>query len=257
MDFQETLDRLKLMSGMEPIKYSNGYFTLCPTHDDVGPSLSVAPTKHGTAALYCFAGCDYLEIRKAIEVGQPIIQRKKIKVLPPPWEREIERVYPYENENGNAVYEKIRFVGKSFCIRRPNGKWGMNGVKPILYKLPEVLESEVVFIVEGEKDVETMNKLGFIATTSYDGASKGKPKWLLDYNKYLEGKHVIILYDNDLSGKTQAKYIYDTLENVKSKTIVSLPGVSHKQDVSDWVELGNGRDDLIKLVRSAFASQRA
>jgi hypothetical protein len=36
--------------------------------------------------------------------------------------------------------------------------------------LPEVLEAPIVFVVEGEKDVETLREHGFIATTNAGGA---------------------------------------------------------------------------------------
>ena len=41
----------------------------------------------------------------------------------------------------------------------------------MLYRLVEVLEAPIVFIVEGEKDVETLRSHGFVATTNAGGAN--------------------------------------------------------------------------------------
>ncbi|MDE5583807.1 MAG: hypothetical protein K2J08_08885, partial [Ruminococcus sp.] len=52
---------------------------------------------------------------------------------------------------------------------------GLNGLKMPLYHVYNLADNtKPVFIVEGEKDVETMEKLGYIATTSPNGAGS---KW--------------------------------------------------------------------------------
>src|SRR4051812_9363469 len=44
----------------------DGYRAQCPVHDDVNPSLHLTETD-GSPLLYCFAGCDYFDIRDVLE----------------------------------------------------------------------------------------------------------------------------------------------------------------------------------------------
>ena len=39
--------------------------------------------------------------------------------------------------------------------------WKMDGVTRVLYRLPEILSAEEVWIVEGEKDADNPQSLGF------------------------------------------------------------------------------------------------
>ncbi|MDR9768885.1 hypothetical protein, partial [Acetomicrobium sp.] len=83
--------------------------------------------------------------------------------------------YNYTDEHGKLLYQVVREqyeIGKSFHQRRPDGKGGwinnLTGVKTTIYRLPEVIEAvrseKIVFIVEGEKDVETLRNLQLTAT---------------------------------------------------------------------------------------------
>src|SRR6185295_10961136 len=70
--------------------------------------------------------------------------------------------------------------------------------RQVLYRLPEVLEAPIVFVVEGEKDVETLRTHGFVATTNAGGA---KQPWLPQYTEALRGCEVILIPDNDAPGR--------------------------------------------------------
>ena len=66
-----------------------------------------------------------------------------------------EAIYEYHQADGRLAFQKLRFPGKKFVTRKPNGKGGWEykldaGVKP-LYRLPELLTANYVFICEGEK----------------------------------------------------------------------------------------------------------
>jgi hypothetical protein len=123
----------------------------------------------------------------------------------------------------------------------------------VLYRLPEVIEAVgkgyPIFIVEGEKDVETLRNLDLPATTNPGGAGK----WRDEYTEALKGASlVVILPDNDDSGRDHAQdvaeRVFDVVEQV---IIVELPGLAEKEDVSDWVAQGGTLDDLIDLIASA------
>ena len=48
----------------------------------------------------------------------------------------------------------------------------LDGVRPVLYSLPELLKTDVVYIVEGEKDVNNLRRTGLTATCNPGGAGK-------------------------------------------------------------------------------------
>lgn len=141
--------------------------------------------------------------------------------------------YDYRNESWEVVYQACRYYPKTFKQRHMvNGKWAwnMDGVTRILYRLPQVLGSQVVWIVEGEKDADSLNRLGFIATTNVGGAGK----WLDGYTESLKGKDIILCGDNDEPGRAHVdKVLVSIREYVHSVKVVRVPE-PHK-DVSDWI----------------------
>ena len=87
--------------------------------------------------------------------------------------------YDYTDESGTVLSQVVRSHPKAFSQRRPDGNGGwipnLQGVRRVPYKLPELLESDQhqpVFVVEGEKDTDTLVALGLVATTNPMGAKK-------------------------------------------------------------------------------------
>jgi hypothetical protein len=82
--------------------------------------------------------------------------------------------YNYTDESGTLLYQVTRHEPKDFRQRRPdgNGGWipslkyadGTLAIRPVLYNLPEVIANDIIFIVEGEKDCETLRDHGFVGT---------------------------------------------------------------------------------------------
>jgi hypothetical protein len=220
---------------------------LCPAHKDRKPSLSIAKGSDGRVLLYCHAGCKYESIVEALGLSPPKPERNH--------EREIVATYPYVDESGKLLFEVVRYKPKDFAQRRPDGHggwiWNLNGVRRVLYKLPDVLRAvrsgETIFLVEGEKDAEALSALGLVATTNPHGAGK----WRDEYSQTLKGAHVIILPDKDESGRRHAESVALSLWG-KAKTIkvVELPGDGIK-DVSDWLKAGGTREQLLELVAQA------
>ena len=133
-------------------------------------------------------------------------------------------VYRYVDEDGNLLYIACRYQladGKTFRQYRPDGKGGwiasLDGVRRVLYRLPEVLAHllanthEPLYIVEGEKDVHAVEAAGGIATTCPMGAGK----WADDYSELLQGaRHVIIVADHDDIGRKHAAAVRASLAQV-------------------------------------------
>jgi len=147
---------------------------------------------------------------------------------------------------------------KTFKARRPgrNGEWvhDLKNVRRVLYRLPQVLKAELVFVVEGEKDVHSLESLGLTATTNPLGAGK----WLDDHSDSLKGKDVVILPDNDEAGRNHAEHVKQSLTGkARSIVVVALPVQQEKADVTDWKEAGGTREAIEALVEAARRQAQA
>ncbi len=142
----------------------------CPAHDDHNPSPSIKELD-GKVLLHCHAGC----------AQHDVIDALKTRELWHPHRFENPRIvatYDYTDDHGNTLYQVVRYQPKDFKQRRPDGRgdWTWKkSAQQVLYHLPEVLEAPIVFVVEGERDVETLREYGFVATTNAGGA---KAPWL-------------------------------------------------------------------------------
>src|SRR5262249_45039561 len=141
----------------------------CPAHDDTHASLSVSE-RDGKTLVKCHAGCSQDKLITALRTGglwqDPTASRPKAP-------RKVGATHGDFDETGELLHQVVRYgPKKKFSQRRPNGNggwiWDMKGVKPVPYRLPELLEAisngHTVLIVEGEKDVDNLAKLGIVAT---------------------------------------------------------------------------------------------
>lgn len=230
----------------------------CPAHNGTSDdSLSIKKSDQDgiSAILYCHSGCTYQEIAAAL--GNPLPPptnghkpRKKKKIN----YKEVAH-YDYTDEAGNLLFQKVRLEPKSFRVKTPStngGGWNysIGDARRVLYHLPELLTADTIYIVEGEKDVDRLRQEGLIATTNFDGASKGKqsPKWLPEYNPIFKNKTVYIIPDHDEPGDAHASNIKRQLQDfAKEVRIIDLPGIGAAGDVSDWLNMGNTVDELVKI----------
>jgi putative DNA primase/helicase len=148
-----------------------------------------------------------------------------------PHSSQIDAIYNYRDAGGNVLYQVVRFTGKRFQQRRPNGTgswvWNLKGVQPVLYRLPELLAApsdKPVFIGEGEKDADRLTALGLAATTPM-----GAGKWRSEYSETLRGRSVVILPDNDQPGIRHAIRVARLLVGIATGIkIVTLPNLPVK-----------------------------
>ena len=104
-------------------------------------------------------------------------------------------------------------------------------------------------MVEGEKDVETLRKLGLVATTCPGGAQN----WRKAHSMNLRGADVIVVPDNDPSGAEHEKLVVGNSQGLaKSVRVVHLvdgyPELPIKGDITDLVELV-GADRALEILR--------
>jgi putative DNA primase/helicase len=210
----------------------------CPAHDDHNPSLSIREAD-GKVLFHCHAGCSQRDVIAALKARGLWESSQRDTV-----QRRIVATYDYTDEHGNLLYQIVRYQPKDFKQRRPDGCGGWTwrkGARQVLYRLPEVLEAPIVFVVEGERDVETLREHGFVATTNAGGA---KSLWAPQYTEALRGREVILIPDNDQPGWKRAAVIARALlHNVARLRVFDLPdGI---KDISDWFAAGHSECQLI------------
>lgn len=173
---------------------------------------------------------------------------------------EIKHVFEYHDEDGTLLFQVVKDDKKDFYPRRPNKvrdpqepawTYGLGDVKRVLYRLPEVksavLFKQRVFVVEGEKDADTLASLGFTATTNPGGVGMG---WTPLHLEEIKGAtDVVILPDNDDPGRKHAEKVKSLLtDHVGRVRIITLPDLPPKGDVTDWILSGRTKDELVKIV---------
>jgi hypothetical protein len=188
-----------------------------------------------------------LDVKQAREEVFRIVGRPSSKGA----SKRILKTYPYTDEAGALLFETVRYDPKDFSQRRPDGQGGwipnLKGVRRVLYRLPVLINADIVFMAEGEKDADALNKLGVVATTSPLGAGKWKP----EYAESLRGKQVFVIPDADEKGRKHADDVLRSLDGVASSAkLVELPGA---KDASEWIERGGTLEALIELAARADA----
>ncbi len=225
----------KVLDKLSDVKLcGKGWSARCPAHDDHHPSLTVTEEDSGLIVMFCHAGCSYEDICLALGISN------------------IVATYDYQDETGKLLYQVTRTTPKGFFQRRPDGNGGfINGlaeVRRVLYRLPELLRADrkqPVFIPEGEKDVDALRELGFIATCNSGGAGK----WRDEYNRWLSERDVVMLPDHDSQGNEHAHKVGNSLLGVAASVkVVRLPNLPEKGDVSDWLSAGGTKQQLLALV---------
>ena len=228
-------------------KASSGWVARCPAHNDHHPSLSLTETQNGRVLVKCHAGCAQTAVISALR-ARGLWPGGEQRDSSSDW-GDLVATYDYLDERGALAYQVCRFEKwtpqgreKKFPPRRPDGRggwrWG-HGDRWLLYRLPELLENPIVFVPEGEKDVESLRSFGFSATTNPGGADGWRP----EFNQYFSGRDVIILPDNDPPGWTRALTIARGLLSFAATVrILELKGA---KDVSEWFEQGHSELELI------------
>lgn len=227
--------------------------------------LSVDPNKHLWHCNDCDVGgtvIDWLMMADNLTTKEAMAKLGGNGSTPEHWEppkgSQIVATYSYRDELGNELYQCVRYSPKTFKQRRMvNGEWipSIEGVKRVLYKLPEVLKAERVWIVEGEKDVETLCRLGYVATCNVCGAGR----WMDGYTESLLEKEVVLCGDNDEPGRKHIKKVFESIAGkVKNTRTIVIPA-PHK-DVSDFVASFSSpqeaRESLDALVEKAVVLTR-
>jgi hypothetical protein len=167
--------------------------------------------------------------------------------------------YPYRALDGTMLFRVLRWAPKkTFSQEHWNpaeGKFrpGLNGLDPVPYRLNEWHHLDgLILIPEGEKHVDRLMDLGFIATCNAMGAGK----WRAGYAEYFRTADVVVLPDNDPPGRAHARQVAEALLSVAASVhVLELGGLAEKGDVLDWLENGGTPETLSKLIETAPDAQ--
>lgn len=176
--------------------------------------------------------------------------------------------YTYTDEHGQPLYRILRGYdtngNRTFKQQRfdhASGQWlnglkdekGNSAVTKTLYNLAELISKtdKPVMIVEGEKDCETLKRLGLLATTS-----GGSNSWKPEFANWFKGRDVVVIPDHDSAGAKYADAVIYSLQGV-AKSIKRIDLARHwtqcppKGDVTDFIASGATLADLEKIIQQS------
>jgi len=251
---QNVLNRLQGV-----VRVSGGFQAKCPCrNDDHNPSFSVSQGEGGKVVVYCHAGrCDTKQACEAMGIQMS-------DLYPPKTQKKLNLVakYQYFDEKGTLLFEKLRYIDyetnkKEFRQRKPNqnGGWEyrLGDTPRVLYNLPKVLQAKKegapIWVVEGEKDVDTLTKMGICATTMPNGAGT----WLPIHTESLAGAVVEIIADNDDAGLRHAKNVYEELTDAGCDAQVWI--CAKGKDITDHIQNGGSIEELNQVDLGTIENQ--
>lgn len=167
-------------------------------------------------------------------------------------EHDIVATYDYTDEVGALLFQVVRKVGKQFRQRKPDGnggwEWKLGDIRRVPYHLPRLraaASDATVYIVEGEKDVETLEARGLVATCNPGGA--GKWHFVAEVaREAIDARPVIVIADKDLPGYRHAQQVAASLPKA---TILECPDT---KDISDHLAAGGSLADLRPINSASY-----
>ena len=173
--------------------------------------------------------------------------------------------YFLTDQSGKAVYAytKVRLQDKAGKKKLIYGRFngdrfilGLQGkkAKDILaiygssvFAIQKAIDhQETIFYVEGEKDVNTLMKMGYTVFTC-----GGSGDWKKGVSEIVRQANVIILADNDKPGEQLAYQVMQDLQLIANNVsiIKPMPEVP-KADITDYFEEGHTVEEFENLIRN-------
>lgn len=229
------------------VRVGEGFQAKCPCrNDDENPSFSVSEGDSGKVVMYCHAGrCDTAKACESMGISMADLYPPKKKE-----ELKLTATYKYLAADGTLLFEKLRYINergeKTFRQRKRDGSgWSykLGDTPRVLYNLPMVAKAvangEPIWVVEGEKDADTLIKMGICATTMPNGAGT----WLPIHTEVLAGATVDIIADKDTAGTKHAESVYEELKEAGCD--VQVWTCTRGKDITDHLGAGGTINDLV------------
>ncbi len=208
--------------GCDPRQSGGSWQARCPAHEDHSASLSVRGIE-GQALVHCHAGCETTDVLAELKLSM----------------RDL-----FDEPNGTTYrYDDGRVVHRT--VEKKFKQSGTTKGTAQLYRLSKVLTAidhdQIVYLVEGEKDVHALESLGVTATTSPMGAGNfGK----VDPSP-LAGAQVVIIADKDKAGDNYASTAMEILLPLGCE--IQLMHAKVGKDTADHIAAGYGIADLVPI----------
>jgi 5S rRNA maturation endonuclease (ribonuclease M5) len=232
--------------------YKDEWRARCPNHQGKSAtSFSLSPA-NDRVLIHCHGACSPQDVVHALGLTMADLFLTPSLTPSTNGHKRIVKVYAYVDIDGDLVHETVRYDPKDFRQRRPDPAkpgeyiWNLQGIEPVLYHLPQVLAAvqrgEPIYIVEGEKDADSLQALGLTATCN----PMGTGKWRTSYSEALRGAHVVILPDHDDPGLRHAERVARALDGIAAdiKVVFGLHTHIPGSDISDWLNVGGTRAGL-------------
>lgn len=174
--------------------------------------------------------------------------------------------YIYKDEFGNVLYGIKKYVfeenGKRKKSFNPayleNNKWIIiksknedydkqsahyKSLRKVLYNLDKFKRTKTLWIVEGEKCADLLNREFqkrniasiHLATTNPGGAERWHRDYTLDIIQFQDDiEKIIIIPDNDKAGLYHVRKVFHELE--KKSLVIPLENIEEGQGIDDWLE---------------------
>ena len=218
----------------------------CRAHEDRHPSLSIRAAR-GKTLVKCMAGCSVEAVVDAVGLSVADLFEDDTAAR-----RHVVAEYDYTDERGTLLYQVVRYEPKDFRARRPAGSgrwiWNLEGVEPVLFHLKALAGKQAIVIVEGEKDVLTAERWGYVATCNHGGAGK----WKDSHTEQLRRagcQRVMIIPDSDARGYAHAETVARACLSAGLR--VAVVPLDTGKDLTAYVSAGKRPDDLAALLASS------
>jgi hypothetical protein len=244
---------------------------------------------------WCGRGCRWPEAVAAMGVTKRAWFRRAPEEIPVEVQPKIVKRYRYEDAQGNLLFEVCRTEPKGFFQRRPgpDGKgwvydlrqchvrWEPNGGKwervgkdapggvhmletrrvPYRWQTIRKKPGHPVIVVEGEKAVEALEELGYVAICSPLGAGK----WPLEFGGYLTDRDVAVFADNDEPGLEHAAAVAGSAQVMGAKSVRIIRSGTPSTyvlpdggDVYDWLQsVGDPKAGELRLKKERYEAVKA
>ena len=146
------------------------------------------------------------------------------------------RRYNTKDNAGNPVMDSHGKPKKEFRQFTDSPYPKIPDVRP-LYNIPNIIASEKVIWVEGEKCADALNELGYTTTCTMGGAGmlSRKSASRFDFSP-LQDKELIIWGDNDNAGRKVAELVQELALNAGAKSVTTLTPPRGKPEGWDAVD---------------------
>lgn len=148
------------------------------------------------------------------------------------------RKYFDKSETGDLILDSTGKPKKQFR-QFMNGRQGIPEPRP-LYNIPNILTSDTVIWVEGEKCADALSQLGYVATCTIGGSGMLSENTASKFDfTPLRNKNVILWPDNDAAGKRLAGIVEAQAKEAgaKSTLMLQIPSTQEeKWDAADAIE---------------------